>query len=102
MSFSAEFLFAAAIAVAAFLVGVLLVRSRATRTRTRRVGQKPPTPAAQPKNLRYKCVGCGGRFTHSRRTLGAWQRGERNFHCKACMTKASSPKAAKVKTGPRP
>ena len=77
-------------------MGVLFVRSRATRTRS--VGLQP---TAQPKNLRYKCVGCGGRFTHTRRTLGAWQRGERNFHCKACMTKASGPKAAKVKTGPR-
>ena len=97
MSFSVEFLFAAAVAVAAFLVGVLIVRSRARRTRS--VGLKP---TAQPKNLRYKCVGCGGRFTHSRRTLGAWQRGERNFHCKACMTKARGPKVHKVKTGPRP
>ena len=85
MSFSPELLFAAAIAAAAFLVGMLYLYSRSKRTRS--VGLKV---AGGPRNLRFTCAGCSGRFTHSRQTLSGWERGDRSFYCKACRTKSQN------------
>lgn len=77
-----ELWFAAAVAAAAFVAGVLFLRARARRTRS--VGRKI---ADEPTNLRFSCAGCSGKFTHSRRTLSAWNKGKRKFFCKACHTK---------------
>jgi hypothetical protein len=88
MSLSPELLFAAGIAAVAFLLGLLHLRARAKRTRTRSLGRKIE---GGPSNLRFTCAGCSGKFTHSRQTLAAWERGNRKFYCKACQTKASTP-----------
>ena len=87
MSLSPETLFAAAVTAVAFLAGLLYLRRRARRTRS--VGLKV---VGGPKSMRFKCAGCSGQFTHSRRTLGSWERGNRTFYCKACQTKASGEK----------
>ncbi len=102
MSLPPELLFAAAVAAAAFLVGLLYLRGRSKRTRS--VGRKL---ASGPANLRFTCAGCKGEFTHSRRTIAAWDKGQRSFFCNACHTKwlgANPPSgkrgAARVITGP--
>jgi len=83
MDFSPEYLFAAAVAAAAFLVLVLWGRGRTRRTRSlgRMAGRGPA-------DLRYVCASCSGRFTHSRRTRMALEKGARSFYCKACHTRA--------------
>jgi hypothetical protein len=101
MQFPPEVLVAAAIAAIAFLVGLLYLRARSKRTRS--VGRKL---ASGPANLRFTCVGCKGQFTHSRRTIGTWDKGQRRFFCNACHTKwlgANPPGKrglARVITGP--
>lgn len=40
-----------------------------------------------PANLRFICAGCSQQFTHTRRTLGAWEKGTRRFYCNACHAK---------------
>jgi hypothetical protein len=82
MQVTPELLFAAVVAAAAFLIGVVYLRSRTKRTRS--VGLRI---ADGPANLRFACAGCSGQFTHSRRTLTAWKKGNRQFFCNACHTK---------------
>lgn len=103
MQFSPEVLFAAAIAAGAFLAGLLYLRARSKRTRS--IGRKL---ASGPANLRFTCAGCKGQFTHSRRTIGTWDKGQRRFFCNACHTKwlGANPPSGKrgggrVITGPR-
>jgi len=79
---ASELLFAAAIAAVAFLAGLLVLRRRARRTRS--VGLRP---SGGPANMRFTCAGCSGQFTHSRRTISAWDKGTRSFYCHACHTK---------------
>lgn len=83
MQWSPELVFAAAVGAAAFLLGILWVRGRGKRTRS--VGLKVKRG---PADLRFLCAGCGGRFTHSRRTLAAWEHGARSFRCNACHTRS--------------
>ena len=104
MSFAPEELFAVAIAAVAFLAGILLWRRRAKRTRS--VGLRVE---AGPANLRFTCAGCSGKFTHSRRTISAWEKGGRSFFCNACHTKWQSTHApsghgrsARIITAERP
>lgn len=93
MFLTPELLFGAAIAAVFFLGGVLYLRSRAKRTRSVGLNVAPG-----PANLRFTCAGCSQQFTHSRRTLGAWQQGTRKFYCKACHTKRQGARpAAKTK-----
>jgi hypothetical protein len=82
MQFAPEVLFAAALAVVAFLAGLVYLRLRGKRTRS--VGLRI---ANGPANLRFTCAGCSGQFTHSRRTIAAWNKGTRKFFCNACHTK---------------
>lgn len=82
MDLPPEFLFVAAIAAAAFLSLVLWARGR--RRRTRSVGRMADRG---PADLRYVCASCSGRFTHSRRTRLAWEKGARSFYCNACHTR---------------
>ncbi|MBX3619208.1 MAG: hypothetical protein KF891_04355 [Rhizobacter sp.] len=83
MTWSPEIVFAVAVGLVAFLAGLLLVRKRAKRTRS--VGLKVKSGPAE---LRFVCASCGGRFTHSRRTLTAWENGARSFYCSACHTRS--------------
>jgi hypothetical protein len=82
-------LVAGVFAVVVVLVGLVVQRSRARRTRT--VGRPE---SRGPSNLRYTCAGCSQQFTHSRRTLGAWKKGTRQFYCSACHTRWRSARAA--------
>jgi hypothetical protein len=87
MSWSPELLFAAAVAVAAFLVGLVWLRNRSPRTRNVAHG-KGRRGTAAPANLRYTCAGCSGQFTHSRRTLATRDKGAKSFYCNACHTRS--------------
>lgn len=64
------------------VVLLLLLRARAARNRG---GQR--VVSRGPANLRFVCAGCEGQFNHSRRTLGAWEKGTRRFYCNPCHTK---------------
>lgn len=96
MTLTHELVFAAAIAAIVFLAGALFLRNRVRRTRS--VGRPI---SREPANLRFTCKGCSQQFTHSRQTLSAWQKGSRQFFCKACDTKRrgerSVPRASQVK-----
>jgi transposase-like protein len=83
MDLSPELWFAAGIAAVAFLVGIWLLRVKAPRTRS--VGRMA---GRGPAELRYVCASCHGRFTHSRRTRMALEKGARSFYCKACHTRS--------------
>src|SRR5882672_3232028 len=37
-----------------------------------------------PDNLHFVCAGCGGQFTHTKRTVAAWEKGTRRFFCNSC------------------
>jgi len=37
-----------------------------------------------PDNLHFVCAGCGGQFTHTKRTVAAWEKGSRRFFCNSC------------------
>lgn len=80
---SSELLFALAFAVAAFLAGLLYLRSRSRRTRSVVLGGR----RADTQQLRFTCASCSRKFTHSRRTLAARDAGARSFLCKACHTR---------------
>ena len=82
MDFSPE-LFALIVAALAFVAGLLIVRARRRQTRT--VGRG--TGHKRPANLRFTCANCTKQFTHSRRTLLAYDQGERKFFCNACHTR---------------
>jgi hypothetical protein len=75
-------LIAAVVAAVFLVVGLWFLRSRSRRTRN--VGRPV---SIGPANLRYTCAGCSQQFTHSRRTLGAWKKGTRQFYCSACHTR---------------
>lgn len=73
------------VALAAGLVVVVLLlflRARAVRNRS-----SQRSVSRGPANLRFICAGCEGQFNHTRRTLGAWEKGTRRFYCNACHTK---------------
>ena len=80
------------------LVLFVLVRARVKRNRT-----PQRTSARGPANLSFTCAGCEEQFTHTKRTLGAWEKGTRRFFCNACHTKwrASHPTQPVQGTGIR-
>ena len=81
MQITPELLVGLGIAIAIALV-LLVFRARATR-RTR--FERPVSRG--PADLRFTCAGCSEQFTHTRRTLGAWEKGTRRFYCNACHKK---------------
>lgn len=84
------------------LIGIVLLRK----------GTPKPTTRARPRgpaNIRYVCTECTGEFTHSNRTISAWEKGSRRFFCNACHkdwraeTTAPSPQGTgAARSGPRP
>jgi hypothetical protein len=40
-----------------------------------------------PASLHYVCGGCSAQFTHSRRTIAAWEKGTRRLFCGSCHAK---------------
>ena len=65
-----------AILIAAVVVVALLALLR--RSGSRR------SPSRGPNNLHFVCAGCNGQFTHTKRTVSAWERGSRRFFCDSC------------------
>lgn len=72
-------------ALAAALVVVVLLLFLRTSAARNRSSQRPVSRG--PANLRFVCAGCEGQFNHTRRTLGAWEKGTRRFYCNACHAK---------------
>lgn len=68
------------------LVAAAYLWRRYTR-RARGIAPYPRPNSSGPANLRFECSGCAGQFTHTRRTLGAWEKGTRRFYCNACHKK---------------
>lgn len=86
--------------IAALVAALVLVALVALfrRSGTRR------TSSRGPNNLHFVCAGCKGQFSHTKRTVAAWERGSRRFFCNSChgswreANPGASPKAAQ---GPR-
>jgi hypothetical protein len=75
-------LFAGLGAALAVVVMLLFIRARMKR------GRKAEGPMSRgPASLRFICAGCSEQFSHTRRTLGAWEKGTRRSYCNACHTK---------------
>lgn len=68
----------------AFFVVLVLLFFRVRAARSRRA-ERPLSRG--PANMRFTCAGCTELFTHTKRTLGAWEKGTRRFYCNACHTK---------------
>ena len=81
MQITLELLVSAGVALA---VGLMLFVFRARAARTTKLER--PTYCG-PANLSFVCAGCSEQFTHTRRTLGAWERGTRRFYCNVCHKK---------------
>ena len=71
------------------VAGVVLVVVLALVIRSMGKKSRPiERPAARgPANLRFTCAGCSGQFTHTKRTIGAWEKGTRRFFCNECHKK---------------
>jgi hypothetical protein len=68
--------------ILAIVVVLLVVRARAAQNRiSKRIVSRGP------QKLRFICAGCEGQFNHTKRTIGAWEKGIRRFYCNACHTK---------------
>ena len=78
-----EVVIAAVLILALVFVGFIIV----TRKRSNRPDPSTSTRSRGPANLHYVCAGCSAQFTHSRRTIGAWEKGTRRFFCSNCHTK---------------
>lgn len=63
--------------VVLLLIGMALSRKEQPRQMIR---SRPRGPA----NIRYVCTQCAGEFTHTNRTISAWEKGSRRFFCNAC------------------
>ena len=77
MQLSLGFLIAAIIAVAVLLVGAWCFKSGASRKAKRPIVRGP-------SNMRFICARCSGQFTHTKRTVSAWEKGSRKVFCDAC------------------
>ena len=79
----------AEVVIAAVLILTLVVVGIFVVTRRRSNGRNPATSTRSrgPASLHYVCAGCSAQSTHSRRTIGAWEKGTRRFFCSDCHTK---------------
>ena len=62
------------------LVVALALYLRRPTKRSKEHGAKTHGPA----NLRYICARCSNQETHTKRTLSAWEKGNRKFFCNSC------------------
>lgn len=81
------------LAVGAAIVAVMFIVFRARRRPTERSADRTSAPA----DMRFICGSCRGQFTHTRRTIAAWQSGSRRFFCNDChkQWRRSHPAAVK-------
>lgn len=62
------------------LIAIARAKSKQTRKTTR--------PASRgPASMQFICAGCSQQFTHTKRTVAAWEKGTRRFFCNACHQK---------------
>jgi hypothetical protein len=74
---------AAVFVVALLFVGVLVSARRAARRRQ----WLSQSRLRAPVDLQFVCAGCAQRFPHTKRTVGAFERGTTRLYCNACHTK---------------
>lgn len=73
------------IAILVAVIAVVLATIALARGRTRSNSRGGASSRSSgPANLHYVCAGCSQQFTHTRRTLGAWEKGTRRFFCSPC------------------
>ena len=75
-------LVAGAIAIVAILLGLVAWRRRTGSSSTTKT-----TAFRGPTNMYFTCAGCSGQFAHTKRTVGAWEKGSRRVFCDACHKK---------------
>ena len=86
--------------VAVLSVVIILLLARARGARKRRANS---STARGPSNLHFVCAGCGDQFTHTKRTVAAWEKGTRRFFCNSCHkswreARPESPQPASLST----
>ena len=64
------------------LLAWVVLRQRGGKTQSHRTAI-----SRGPANLRFVCKGCSSQFTHSKRTIGAYEKGARSFFCNSCHSK---------------
>lgn len=69
---------------ALIIIIFLIVIVSASSTQTRKASR--PTPRG-PASMQFACAGCSQQFTHTKRTVAAWEKGTRHFFCNACHQK---------------
>lgn len=74
---------AIALVAALLLVGVLALARRRGRSNQR----LPSARLRAPRDLQFVCAGCSQRFPHTKRTVGAFERGTTRLFCNACHGK---------------
>ena len=64
------------------LLALVVLRKRGGKTPSHRTAI-----SRGPSNLRFICNGCSSQFPHSKRTIGAYEKGSRSFFCNSCHSK---------------
>lgn len=82
----------------ALLVLVFLFRPRKNKGPQHIERVRPRGPA----NIRYACAKCAGQFTHTTRTISAWEKGSRRFFCNTCHKGWRSENPPIINTAPKP
>ena len=70
------------LAIVVILLGLLTWRRRAGNSSAAKTSS-----FRGPTNMHYTCAGCSGQFTHTKRTVAAWEKGSRRVFCDACHKK---------------
>lgn len=78
------------VVAAVALIFIVSFWQRGRRTRSPR-----SSLSRGPSSLRYVCRGCSNQFTHTRRTVGAYEKGARSFFCNSCHAKWRETNATK-------
>lgn len=82
MQLSEAMLLAIGGALVAIIFLIALVKASSNRTR------KTTRPTSRgPASMQFVCAGCAQQFTHTKRTVAAWEKGTRRFFCNACHQK---------------
>jgi hypothetical protein len=73
-----------AVGLVGFAVLIVFVAILVLRSRNGHKQPSSPRITRGPDNLHFVCAGCGGQFTHTKRTVAAWEKGTRRFFCNSC------------------
>ena len=69
------------------VVAIIVIVAILLRAKPKRTPVLPRQMSRGPASLRFTCAGCAAQFTHTKRTVAAWEKGMRRFFCNACHTK---------------